>query len=144
MSAAPSVFLIDDDRDLRKAMQQTLELAGFTVSSFASATEALAELSADFAGIVISDIRMPGMDGLALFGKVLALDPDLPMILVTGHGDIPMAVQAIRTAPMTSSPSRLPPIVLSRAPGAQRRSGGSSWRTGRCAARPRPHPKACR
>lgn len=125
MSAAPSVFLIDDDRDLRKAMQQTLELAGFTVSSFASATEALAGLSADFAGIVISDIRMPGMDGLALFRKILALDPDLPMILVTGHGDIPMAVQAIRTAPMTSSPSRLPPIVLSRAPGAQRRSGGS-------------------
>lgn len=96
MSAAPSVFLIDDDRDLRKAMQQTLELAGFTVSSFASATEALAGLSADFAGIVISDIRMPGMDGLALFRKILALDPDLPMILVTGHGDIPMAVQAIQ------------------------------------------------
>ncbi|RVN79176.1 sigma-54-dependent Fis family transcriptional regulator [Sinorhizobium meliloti] len=96
MSAAPSVFLIDDDRDLRKAMQQTLELAGFTVSSFASATEALAGLSGDFAGIVISDIRMPGMDGLALFRKILALDPDLPMILVTGHGDIPMAVQAIQ------------------------------------------------
>lgn len=96
MSAAPSVFLVDDDRDLRKAMRQTLELAGFTVSPFASATEALAELTPDFAGVVISDIRMPGMDGLAFFRKVADLDPDLPVILMTGHGDIPMAVQAIQ------------------------------------------------
>ena len=96
MSAAPSVFLVDDDRDLRKAMRQTLELAGFTVSPFASATEALAELTPDFAGVVVSDIRMPGMDGLAFFRKVADLDPDLPVILMTGHGDIPMAVQAIQ------------------------------------------------
>ncbi len=91
-----TVFLIDDDRDLRKAMQQTLELAGFAVSSFANATEALAVLDPDFDGVVISDIRMPGMDGLALFAKLSSLDPDLPVILVTGHGDIPMAVQAIQ------------------------------------------------
>ncbi|MQW88963.1 sigma-54-dependent transcriptional regulator [Sinorhizobium saheli] len=96
MNAAPSVFLVDDDRDLRKAMRQTLELAGFTVSPFASATEALAELTPDFAGVVVSDIRMPGMDGLAFFRKVADLDPDLPVILMTGHGDIPMAVQAIQ------------------------------------------------
>ncbi|WEX74398.1 sigma-54 dependent transcriptional regulator [Sinorhizobium numidicum] len=96
MNRASNVFLIDDDRDLRKAMQQTLELAGFTVSPFASATEALAALRPDFAGIVVSDIRMPGLDGLAFFRKVAALDPDLPVILVTGHGDIPMAVQAIQ------------------------------------------------
>jgi len=96
MSRISSVFLIDDDRDLRKAMQQTLELAGFTVSPFASATEALAALSPDFDGVVISDIRMPGMDGLTFFRRVAGLDPDLPVILVTGHGDIPMAVQAIQ------------------------------------------------
>lgn len=94
--AASSVFLIDDDRDLRKAMQQTLELAGFTVSPFASAVEALGALNPEFDGVVISDIRMPGLDGLAFFRKVAALDPDLPVILVTGHGDIPMAVQAIQ------------------------------------------------
>ncbi|ASY65253.1 C4-dicarboxylate transport transcriptional regulatory protein dctD (plasmid) [Sinorhizobium sojae CCBAU 05684] len=91
-----TVFLIDDDRDLRKAMQQTLELAGFAVSSFSNATEALAVLDPDFDGVVISDIRMPGMDGLAFFAKISSLDPDLPVILVTGHGDIPMAVQAIQ------------------------------------------------
>jgi two-component system, NtrC family, C4-dicarboxylate transport response regulator DctD len=96
MSGTPSVFLIDDDRDLRKAMQQTLELAGFTVLPFASATEALEVLDPDFDGVVVSDIRMPGMDGLAFFRKVASLDPDLPVILVTGHGDIPMAVQAIQ------------------------------------------------
>ncbi|WP_331376549.1 sigma-54-dependent transcriptional regulator [Sinorhizobium chiapasense] len=96
MSDAASVFLIDDDRDLRKAMQQTLELAGFAVSPFASALEALEVLSPEFDGVVISDIRMPGLDGLAFFQKVAALDPDLPVILVTGHGDIPMAVQAMQ------------------------------------------------
>ncbi|TCN29515.1 sigma-54-dependent transcriptional regulator [Sinorhizobium americanum] len=96
MNRAPSVFLVDDDRDLRKAMQQTLELAGFTVSPFASAAEALAKLDPGFEGVVISDIRMPGMDGLAFFRRIAALDADLPVILVTGHGDIPMAVQAIQ------------------------------------------------
>ncbi|WP_026620526.1 two-component system, NtrC family, C4-dicarboxylate transport response regulator DctD (plasmid) [Ensifer sp. WSM1721] len=96
MSGTPSVFLVDDDHDLRKAMRQTLELAGFAVSPFPSATEALAALTSDFGGVVISDIRMPGMDGLALFRKIAELDPDLPVILVTGHGDIPMAVQAIQ------------------------------------------------
>ncbi|KOF17256.1 Fis family transcriptional regulator [Ensifer adhaerens] len=91
-----SVCLVDDDTDLRKAMKQTLELAGLIVSAFPGAAEALALLSPDFDGIVISDIRMPGIDGLTLFRRVADFDPDLPVILVTGHGDIPMAVQAMQ------------------------------------------------
>ncbi|MER8366429.1 sigma-54 dependent transcriptional regulator [Mesorhizobium sp. M1378] len=94
-NAAP-VILIDDDRDLLKATAQTLELAGFSVSAFAVAAEALAGLDADFAGVVVSDIRMPQIDGLQLFNRVLRLDADIPVILVTGHGDIAMAVKAIK------------------------------------------------
>ncbi|OJF97538.1 sigma-54-dependent transcriptional regulator [Pararhizobium antarcticum] len=90
------VALIDDDRDLRRATMQTLELAGFSVSSFASAKAALEMLSPDFEGPVVSDIRMPEIDGLQLFARLKAMDADLPVILMTGHGDIPMAVQALQ------------------------------------------------
>ncbi|SCB44241.1 sigma-54-dependent transcriptional regulator [Rhizobium lusitanum] len=90
------VFLIDDDKDLLKATKQTLELAGFAVSAFAAAGDALAALDPGFAGVVVSDIRMPQMDGQELFARVRERDADLPVILVTGHGDIPMAVQAIQ------------------------------------------------
>jgi two-component system C4-dicarboxylate transport response regulator DctD len=96
MSESSPVFLIDDDNDLLRATKQTLELAGFGVSAFSAASEALHALKADFAGVVVSDIRMPQMDGQQLFARIKALDADLPVILVTGHGDIPMAVQAIQ------------------------------------------------
>ena len=96
MDSAKSVFLIDDDKDLRKATQQTLELAGFAVSAFPRAAEALNALPADFAGVIVSDIRMPEIDGLRLFELIRERDPDLPVILITGHGDIPMAVNAIQ------------------------------------------------
>lgn len=90
------VLLVDDDAQLRKAMAQTLDLAGFAVTPLSGAAEALKALTPDFAGIVISDIRMPGIDGLQLFERLKAMDADLPVILVTGHGDIPMAVRAIQ------------------------------------------------
>ncbi|NTF90451.1 sigma-54-dependent Fis family transcriptional regulator [Agrobacterium rhizogenes] len=96
MNDASPVFLIDDDKDLLKATKQTLELAGFSVSAFSAAADALGALEADFAGVVVSDIRMPQMDGQQLFDHVKARDADLPVILVTGHGDIPMAVKAIQ------------------------------------------------
>ncbi|MDX8435953.1 sigma-54-dependent Fis family transcriptional regulator [Mesorhizobium sp. M4B.F.Ca.ET.215.01.1.1] len=90
------VILIDDDADLLKATRQTLELAGFAVSAFSVAREALAGLDAGFAGVVVSDIRMPEIDGLQLFDHIVEVDPDIPVILVTGHGDIAMAVKAIK------------------------------------------------
>ncbi|TXI01409.1 MAG: response regulator, partial [Rhizobium sp.] len=86
------VVLIDDDKDLLKATKQTLELAGFAVSAFSAATDALDGLDARFGGVVVSDIRMPQMDGQQLFAHIKGFDADLPVILMTGHGDIPMAV----------------------------------------------------
>lgn len=96
MATPMPVALIDDDRDLRRATAQTLELAGFSVSAYDGAKAALAELTADFAGPVVTDIRMPEIDGLQLFATLKGMDGDLPVILMTGHGDIPMAVQAIQ------------------------------------------------
>ncbi|MDJ1156661.1 sigma-54 dependent transcriptional regulator [Chelatococcus sp. SYSU_G07232] len=90
------VAFVDDDEDLRRANVQSLELAGFEALPFAGAEEALATVGADFPGIVVSDIRMPRMDGLQLFARLKTVDPDLPVILVTGHGDIAMAVEAMR------------------------------------------------
>lgn len=90
------VLLVDDDRDLLRATSQTLDLAGFSVSAHATAREALGQIQSDFRGVVVSDIRMPGMDGLELFERIKAVDVDIPVVLVTGHGDIPMAVDAIR------------------------------------------------
>ncbi len=96
MSNPTPVILVDDDADLLKATAQTIELAGFAVSRFSRASDALARIDESFAGVMVSDIRMPEIDGLQLFDRVRKLDPDLPVILMTGHGDIPMAVKAIQ------------------------------------------------
>ena len=90
------VIVVDDEAAIREAVQQWLELSGFRVHSCATAQAALALVDRDYPGIIISDVRMPGTDGLQLLDKLLELDRDLPVILVTGHGDVPMAVQALR------------------------------------------------
>jgi two-component system C4-dicarboxylate transport response regulator DctD len=96
MQPTRQVAFIDDDDDLRRANVQTLELADFAPLAFGSAHEALQRINRDFAGVVVTDIRMPVMDGLELFRLLRALDEDLPVILVTGHGDVAMAVRALQ------------------------------------------------
>ena len=95
-----SIILVDDEKHLRHACTQALELAGLEVQSFASAEgvlDALSDTSGQgWPGIVVTDIRMPGMDGLELMSEILSLDSELPVILISGHGDVPMAVQAMR------------------------------------------------
>ncbi len=90
------VAFIDDDEILRAANVQALMLAGLEVVAYGSAIEALEHLDAEFPGVVVSDVRMPRMDGLTLFRRLKKIDPDLPVLLITGHGDIAMAVDAIR------------------------------------------------
>jgi len=96
MSAKGIVYLIDDEKHIRLAGKQTLELAGYEVDCFESAGDALQLISTDWAGVVVSDIKMPKMDGLTFLARAVEVDPDLPVILVTGHGDISMAVSAMR------------------------------------------------
>jgi len=90
------VAFIDDDNDLRAANVQALQLADFEVLAFASAEAALKVLGHDFPGAVVSDIRMPRMDGRQLFRKLKDQDPDLPVILITGHADVAEAVEALQ------------------------------------------------
>lgn len=89
-------ILIEDEQVLRKATAQTLELGGFSVTACDSAEQALRLLDIDFGGIVVTDVRLPGRSGLDVLAHTVALDPDLPVILVTGHGDVGMAVDAMR------------------------------------------------
>ncbi|GEK73975.1 MULTISPECIES: sigma-54-dependent transcriptional regulator [Halomonas] len=95
-SPATPVMIIDDEAHLRITAGQTLELAGYEPRAFERAEDALAALTPDFPGVVISDIRMPGMDGMALLREIRDRDPDLPVVLITGHGDVSTAVAAMR------------------------------------------------
>jgi two-component system C4-dicarboxylate transport response regulator DctD len=93
---ATDVYFIDDELDLRLANEQTLELAGFSVALFEKAEDALPLLDAQVNGVVVSDIRLPGMNGLDLLRALQQVDAGLPVILITGHGDISMAVDAMQ------------------------------------------------
>ena len=90
------VLLIDDDPHLRLALSQTLDLAGLRVLALDNAQGVAARLGRDWPGVVVSDIRMPGLDGLQLLAQIHERDPELPVLLITGHGDVPLAVQAMR------------------------------------------------
>ncbi|QVM91677.1 sigma-54-dependent Fis family transcriptional regulator [Pseudomonas entomophila] len=90
------VILVDDDPHLRQALSQTLDLAGLKVVPLADAQGLAARIEADWPGVVVSDIRMPGIDGLQLLEQLHARDSELPVLLITGHGDVPLAVQAMR------------------------------------------------
>lgn len=90
------VLLVDDEEELRRSTAQSLDLAGFSVRDFGSAEGALDFITQGFNGVLITDIRMPGMDGMTLMNRVRDIDPDIPVILATGHGDVQLAVKAMR------------------------------------------------
>jgi len=91
-----TVVLIEDDPSVQLAAAQTLQIGGFEVLACDSAEQAQALLKPDFAGVVVCDVRLPGKDGLTLLRELHRADPDLPVTLVTGHGDVAMAVEAMR------------------------------------------------
>jgi len=90
------VIIVDDDEDLRHALTQSLELASYDVDAYGNGYDALNSITRNLYGVVITDIRMPAIDGLELLLKVLEIDPALPTIVITGHGDISTAVNAMR------------------------------------------------
>ncbi len=90
------LFLVDDDNEMRAATAQWLELCDYTVHSYADARSALAQIPEDFCGVIVSDLRMPKMDGMEFLASINALDADIPFVLITAHGDVEMAVQAMR------------------------------------------------
>ena len=93
----PYVLLLDDDADLRHAVSQGLELEGHEVSVFEDPLAALSTISRDDYAVIVSDIMMPKMDGFDVLTQVMEIDPVLPVILITGHGDVPLAVKAMKS-----------------------------------------------
>jgi two-component system, NtrC family, C4-dicarboxylate transport response regulator DctD len=96
-TTAKHIMVVDDDRYLLMAIDQTLTLNGYSVKSYTSPVEALEELSADEYTAVVTDIKMPTMDGLQFLVHLKAIDQELPVIMITGHGDIALAVTAIKS-----------------------------------------------
>jgi DNA-binding NtrC family response regulator len=96
MSRAMKVAIVDDEADMRASISQWLALSGFDTESYPSAEEALKVIGPDFPGVIVSDIKMPGMDGMAFLKRLMGMDSTLPVIMITGHGDVPMAVEAMR------------------------------------------------
>jgi len=94
IQAKAHLLLVDDDADLLRLLSLRLSASGYRVSAVGSAEAALARLSIDLPRLVISDVRLPGRDGLALFQEIRSLHPALPVILLTAHGTIPDAVEA--------------------------------------------------
>src|SRR5512134_2329694 len=95
-SETPSILLVDDDRDLLHLMSMRLTAAGYNVTAVESADAALASLAVKRPHLVITDLRMQGMDGLGLFDAIHRQAPSLPVVILTAHGTIPDAVAATR------------------------------------------------
>ncbi len=91
-----TILFVDDEAPMREAVKQWLELSGFDVVAEARVSAVLPRLHANFTGILITDLRMPEIDGLELLKQSQAIDPDLPVVMITGHGDIETAVESIR------------------------------------------------
>lgn len=96
MSKVMKIAIVDDEQDMRQSISQWLALSGYDTETFASAEDALKALGPEYPGIVISDIKMPGMDWMQFLKKLMGSDSALPVIMITGHGDVPMAVEAMR------------------------------------------------
>lgn len=92
--AAPQLLVVDDDADMLRLLTMRLTAAGYRVTAVSSAEAALTQLHIERPQLVLSDVRLPGKDGLALFNDIRALHPSLPVILLTAHGTIPDAVEA--------------------------------------------------
>ena len=97
MSIAPIVFLVDDEAAVRKALSRLLGSAGFAVEAYAGAQDFLESGNADAAGCLILDLAMPGMNGIQLHLALAARASLLPVIFLTGHGDINTGVQAMKS-----------------------------------------------
>jgi FixJ family two-component response regulator len=90
------IFVVDDDASMREALQRLLRSVGLQVTTFASAREFLHHRGADAPGCLVLDVRLPGLSGLDLQHELAATRIDLPIIFITGYGDIPMTVQAMK------------------------------------------------
>jgi two-component system C4-dicarboxylate transport response regulator DctD len=116
MSEKLSVLLVEDDANVRLGCEQAIQLAGIPVHAVATAEEAQKRIAAGFPGVVVTDMRLPGMDGLAFVRWARGIEAALPVIMITGHGDVTLAVEAMRSGaydfiPKPFSPEHLVEVV---------------------------------
>lgn len=97
MSYAPTVFIIDDDPSIRAAIEDLLTSVDLQSKSFASAQEFLSMYAGDTPGCLVLDVRLPGLSGLDLQRRLREAQADIPIVFLTGHGDIPMSVRAMKS-----------------------------------------------
>jgi FixJ family two-component response regulator len=110
------VFVVDDDSSVRKAAARLFRVTGFQVETFVTAQEFLAYSRPDLPSCLVLDVRMPGLSGVELQEQLAAYDTDLPIVFLTGHGDIPMTVKAMKAGavdflPKPVSDERLRAVV---------------------------------
>jgi len=96
VSSTPVVYVVDDDASVRESLSSLIRSAGMSVEVFASPFEFLAKDALSDLSCLVLDVRMPGLDGLALQEKIAGLGREIPIIFITGHGDVPLAVRAMK------------------------------------------------
>jgi FixJ family two-component response regulator len=112
MSEPAVVYVVDDDASYRVAVCRLLRAAGFDARMFASANEFLAQLSLNTRGCVVADLQMPGLNGLELQEALARSDTPLPVVFLTGYGDIPSTVRAMRQGAVDFLEKRTPDVQL--------------------------------
>ena len=96
LQSTNTIFIVDDDEAVRDSLRWLLEANGYRVKSFSGAEEFLESYDPEQVGVLIADVRMPGMSGLELQEALIARKSPLPIVFITGHGDVPMAVATMK------------------------------------------------
>ncbi len=112
MGKSGQIMLVEDDEDLRLATVETLESAGFAVQAHDRAAPALEALTADWPGVVLTDLRMPGLSGLGFLDGGRQKAPEVPFVVITGHGDVASAIHAMRSGAHDFLEKPCPPELL--------------------------------
>src|SRR5688572_15024942 len=116
LEVGSDVFLVDDDASVRRALARLIKSAGHNVQTFASAREFLdAKTSSEEAGCLVLDVSMPGLTGIDLQRELHTMNRNLPIVFITGHGDIPMSVKAMKAGAVDFLPKPVKDTVLLRA-----------------------------
>lgn len=111
----PIIFVVDDDASVRKSLSRLLKSAGHAVEAFASASEFLQREHYEGVGCLVLDVQMPGLNGIELQRALMQKDYFLPIIFITGHGDIPMGVRAMKSGAVDFLPKPFNDDVLLKA-----------------------------
>ncbi len=106
------IFFVDDEEEILLACRQTFELEGYSITTFSSAEKVLPLLHEDWMGTVITDVKMPGMSGLQLLNEIKKISEDIPVVILTGHGDVPMAIDAMQSGAYDFLEKPAPPEYL--------------------------------